>query len=343
MQNDLITIPTIEDVSRRTFISGALASALLLACGDGEENEDSSSTPEASGPWTQVDDRGRTVSLPEPPKRIVTLTSVGAALWDYGVRPVAIWGLLKSADGRRSPELGKIEVESTTVLGETYADLDIEKLLAVQPDLLICPTFDGTTLWPISEEKLPQLAQIVPTFAVKTGGGASGASVIDRFARLAAALGSDPQEAKTVAAKKRFEDARSALAKAIAEKPGLTALALTANQTQVWIGNARGASDLVDFREAGLDLVQAEGTVSQQISWEQLGNYPADLLLLDGRGGAWQGADQLMAQPTFARYPAVVAGQIANWRYTNVYAYEPYAEMLEELTASIRKARPDVV
>lgn len=29
-QNDLITIPTIEDITRRSFMSGALAAALLI-------------------------------------------------------------------------------------------------------------------------------------------------------------------------------------------------------------------------------------------------------------------------------------------------------------------------
>ena len=48
MSTDLITIPTIEDISRRTFITGALASALLIACGDDDDGGSAASpTPSA--------------------------------------------------------------------------------------------------------------------------------------------------------------------------------------------------------------------------------------------------------------------------------------------------------
>src|SRR4051812_42919727 len=50
------------------------------------------SRSQPDGSWVFTDDRGITVTLPGMPKRIIADVNVAAALWDFGVRPVGLFG-----------------------------------------------------------------------------------------------------------------------------------------------------------------------------------------------------------------------------------------------------------
>src|SRR6476646_8347251 len=68
---------------RLLAIAGAGGATLLVGCGSGAQHETS---------WTFVDDRMRTVRLKQRPTRIVAYTSAAAALNDWGVTPVGVFG-----------------------------------------------------------------------------------------------------------------------------------------------------------------------------------------------------------------------------------------------------------
>jgi ABC-type Fe3+-hydroxamate transport system substrate-binding protein len=87
-------------VRRLLLTEGLVLAALggllgLTACGS-----DAGSAPAAPEPgWSYTDARGVRVQLPERPERIVAYVAVAAVLWDYGVRPVGIFGPQRRDDG----------------------------------------------------------------------------------------------------------------------------------------------------------------------------------------------------------------------------------------------------
>lgn len=78
-------------LTRRRLLAGGLALGLLAVL-PGYGGDASQPSGAASGLWEFTDDRGVTVSLPKRPVRVVAQTTSAAALWDYGVRPIAIFG-----------------------------------------------------------------------------------------------------------------------------------------------------------------------------------------------------------------------------------------------------------
>ncbi|MEO7223017.1 MAG: hypothetical protein ABIY37_11130, partial [Devosia sp.] len=92
--------------------------------------------------WTYVDGGGKTVTLPDAPKRIVAHANVAAGLIPLGIRPVGIYvdGPVKDDLSLRGLDLTGIEI-----LGEAWGEIDIEKLATVQPDIIIAE------YWPLEE------------------------------------------------------------------------------------------------------------------------------------------------------------------------------------------------
>jgi iron complex transport system substrate-binding protein len=157
---DLITIPTTEDVTRRTFITGALASAFLLACGDGDE-EGSSSGSGGGFPRTVQHVLGST-EIPTRPQRVVAV-SEGEAL-DHvlalGLMPV-LYGQTPGYDGLGIlPPWAKAaltkEVESYQM---PRGEPDLERIAAAKPDLIV-------GAW-LEKEQYDLMSRIAPTVVIK--------------------------------------------------------------------------------------------------------------------------------------------------------------------------------
>ena len=111
------------------------ASGLALATGAGYRAAQAQATPASvavDGAWSFTDDRGVTVSLPALPQRIVAQVTAAASLWDYGVRPVGIFGPQRRADGTPDPLAGNIDLDAVTSLGEAWGEFDLERLIALQ-------------------------------------------------------------------------------------------------------------------------------------------------------------------------------------------------------------------
>src|SRR5262245_40783424 len=119
--------------ARRWGAVGAvvLAAAMLAACGS-DSSGDAAAT--ATGPWTYTDGAGKTVTLDEPPTRIIAHAYAAAALMEYGIRPIAVYadGPIAEDVGLQSTDLSGIEV-----LGEEWGKIDVEKAAELQPDLIV--------------------------------------------------------------------------------------------------------------------------------------------------------------------------------------------------------------
>src|SRR5690606_38529233 len=107
-----------------------------------------------------------------------------------------------------------------------------------------------------------------------------------------------------------------------------------------------GAAELLDLQSWGLDLVSPEGVDAtgnnyfETVSWENADKYPADLILVDNRSAST--LQIALAQPTWTLNPAAAAGQVADWPAFWIRNSHAFAKALEELTAAIDAADPDV-
>jgi hypothetical protein len=72
-RGDLTTLPQIDDLNRREFMAGAIGTAILIACGsDDEDDQAGASDPNGGFPRTVTHALGET-RIPTGPERIVAL------------------------------------------------------------------------------------------------------------------------------------------------------------------------------------------------------------------------------------------------------------------------------
>lgn len=327
--------------TRRSFIGAAAASALTFSSGRAQ-------TPAApDSAWSFTDDRGVTVTLPERPTRVIAQVNSAATLWDFGVRPVGVFGPQVLTDGTKDPLAGNIDLDAITSVGDGWEEINLERFLALDPDLIVSTTWDPSEgwLWGLGDDEVnAQAEQIAPTIAISLVG-QSAEEVIGRFADLAAALGADLDAPEITAAREQFAAASDDLRQAIAEKPALLVAFVAGSPETLYVEGARTGPDTRHFNDLGLQIKQAEADPWYlELSWEQVGQLAdVDLILNDAREAAgYFTVDQLMAQPTFAALPAAKAGQIGPWRVEYVMSYQGFTSVLEELAETIRAARDDV-
>lgn len=328
-------------VSRRAFLigTGGLAAAALAGCG-GE------TAPEAStdGSWEFTDDRGIKITRDKRPEKIVAYVSSAAALWDFGVRPIAVFGPQKTASGEKEIQAGNIDVDGVTSLGNAWDDFDLEKFIELQPDLLITGLTGAkpTDLWVITEEIGKDVEPIAPILALSEYK-VSLPKVIERYGQLAEALGADVGSSDVTTAKDEFEAASDELRAAAAEKSGLKVAVVYSDKDSVYVAKPEFFADLSYYQELGLDIVAGGGAEDywEQLSWEQVGKYPADLILTDTRTFALS-KEQMAEYPTWRALPAVAAGQLGDWSAEPRFNYQLAAPVIRQLTAAVTSAGTDI-
>src|SRR5690606_21754014 len=92
------------------------------------------------GTWAFTDDRGVRVVADALPTRIVAQTSAAAALWDFGVKVVGIYGPNRHEDGSPDFQAGNLDLDAVEVLGDYGTDsleIDLEKFVELDPDLVV--------------------------------------------------------------------------------------------------------------------------------------------------------------------------------------------------------------
>ena len=319
----------------------ATLAALLAGCG-----RDDSAVPAASGsagPWTFTDDRDQEVSAGNRPSRLVAFTGVAAALVDFGLdkQIVGVFGETKRADGTADPQAGDLNVGSVEILGNVWGEFNLEKYAALRPDLLVTHMYDPGELWYVPDESKDQILPLAPSVAVTTAR-VPMTRPIERYAQLAQALGADLSAKKVTDAKARFEAAAEAVRQAVTANPGIRVMAASGSPDLFYVSNPKVSTDLMYFAELGVDMVVPTeleaGDYFEALSWENAGNFPADLILLDNRSTALQPTD-LAAKPTWQQLPAVKAGQVTPWDAVPRFSYAGSAPLLENLATAIQSAR----
>ncbi|MFF8954588.1 ABC transporter substrate-binding protein [Streptomyces sp. NPDC014894] len=327
-------------LSRRRLLTatGALGiGALLTACGTDKKSDAS----EGGGSWTFKDDRGKVLKAGSTPKRIVAFVSTAAALHDYGISCTGVFGPSAPVNGKPSPQAGDLDVSRLTSVGQAWGEFSIEKYAALDPDLLISNMFPPPALWFVPEESVKKIEKLAPTLGI-AGAHKSLLEPLKRYSELAESLGADLKAAKVTEAKARFERAEATLRKAAEKNRGLKVLAMSGDAQQMYTAVPDAYCDLNYFKDLGIEFVEGEKSDDwgfwEFLSWENADKYHADLIMIDNRSSAMPAKD-LAKKPTWARLPAVKAGQTVPWAMEERYSYAGFAPVLEQLAAAVTRSK----
>lgn len=299
--------------------------------------------PAHAEPWTYTDGSGQTVTLDVVPTRIVASADAAAGLIPLGIRPVGIYA---DSPVSESKALEGLDLAGIEIVGQAWGEIDIEKVAALQPDLVIAEYWPLDKAWSGgdavagADSPLRALAPITgPTQADSI------LTLINDYEALAESLGADLAAPRIVADKADFETALADFQAAIAAKPGLSVLAVWAGTDALYVAAAEGSAELMDFRNWGLDLLTPETADDrgywETLSWENADKYQPDLIIVDNRSDQTMATAQ--AQPTWRTINAAEAGAVADWPAFWLRNYRAYATALDDLTAAISVADPALV
>ncbi|MGQ0679822.1 MAG: ABC transporter substrate-binding protein [Actinomycetota bacterium] len=292
--------PDIENITRREFIVGAGAAALLAACGrDDSGNDTSASSTGAPTTRTFVDDIGRSHTVPVEPKRIVALNdgNGGRQVVDLGFKLAG----LTTRDGALNAELfSAAELEGVVPVGERVVGENLELIAALRPDLIIgyCDKATGEAY----HDNLSALDAIGPPVVLI----ATFEPIFDVYRRFGELLGVPDQVARLEAdTERKLDDIRSRMP-VPPEDVTVASVYLFPGDTQFRL-NSPGIGVLTRMlTKVGVPFSAASppGTEQKEVSFEQMELLEADVLfyLL---GAELPGP----AQALFDRLRVVQAGQ----------------------------------
>jgi len=318
----------------------ALALAGLVGCSS-PSTDSAGSGAGGDAEWSFTDDTGTTVTLDHRPERVASFSDYAVGLLSTGIDPVAIFGRFDVASDER---FDGYDIADTPVVGNSYGEIDLEALAEAAPDLIVTgiyPTdregtldLEGPYYAFADVEQQEQIEKIAPVVAIEVGG--KGIDVIESTNRLAEALGADPE---TIAAAKESYDTAAADLTAAAEETGLEVTQMYADADGVYVVKPKDEPETELYGELGVDFTDANpgGDYYWDIySWENAAQMmTGDVLLVNVEG--YQEAD-LLAQPTFASHPALVAGQVHSWNGAAL-DYASQAAHMEELTQVLRESK----
>lgn len=335
--------------SRRGILAagGALGlTALLAACGDEKKSGSGKADAGDSGPWSFKDDRGKTAQAKGTPKSIVAFTGVAAALFDYGVEVKGVFGPTKTKDGKADVQAGDMDISKLTVIGNEWGQFNIEKYAGLAPDLLVSTMFDDAgTLWYVPEESKDKILKLAPSVGVSVYDRQM-TQPLQRLLSLAESLGADVKAEKVVKAKKRFEAAAERLRKVAKANKDIKVMVGSASQDIFYVSGTNLSADLEYFKSLGVNFVEpSEGAKKESggwfenLSWENVNKHGADVIMMDNRTSALQPDALDKSKPTWAKLPAVKAGQVIPRVTEPIYSYDKCAPILEDLADAIEKAK----
>jgi iron complex transport system substrate-binding protein len=314
-------------LTRKQVLTAGLAAGAGFVVGCGSEGKD------AAG-WTFVDDRRQTVRLAKRPTRIVAYTTAAAALHHWGVTPLGVFG----DEPREDPVLAGFPWGRSEIVGSVYGEIDTALLLSLRAELIVSqwyPPPDDAPLFGFKDlAQQKRIGSRVPI--VGLNGHEIATKQIDRFGDLARALGSDPMADALVRARAAFLRAAASLSEIARRKSNLRIIAVSGDQSTMYVAKLVDLGDLAFYKERGVPLVSAETSDAywDRFGWDHAAKYPADGILYDARS-IFLPLRQAKTIPAFAALPAARANQIAGWHVNPPPSYQAYAEAMNDLATTI--------
>lgn len=339
-------------LSRRHFLAGssAFAATAFVSRVSAQEIATPAASPVAGGlqpdgTWRFIDDRGIVIEADTLPTRVIAQTTAAAALWDFGIKPVGIFGPSRLADGTPDLQAGNLDLDAVEVLGD-YGAFDLEKAIALQADLYVDVDRGNGQLWYMPADLEAQLLERFPTIDI-IAANVPVTTTIEHFEALAAALGADQSAPAVADAKTAWQTAEAGFKDALAAKPGLKMLAVSPGTDLVYVWNPPVLGDLSYYQSLGAEFVIPENPTeaslgnNEEMGWEQFGQYglQADLILIDQRDDSSFLADV----DIWNSLPAVQAGQIGIWYGVFPFSYKGLGNTLNRMIEQVQNADPGVV
>lgn len=326
------------DVDRRGFLGGVLGTTALLGIGGcGADRAETGGPSRARVAFSYTDARGVTVRLPSRPNTVVAQSSTAASLWDAGYRVAGVYGELGTTNGKLNYQAGAIDLSEVTVIGKTHGQFNIERYAALEPDLLVDASMDDKTLWYVPPDAASEILAVAPSIGVKMVG-LDLPAIIEEFVDLAHKLGADPQSPALREARSDFDDAVAQVRASVAARPGLRVLAVSRDPQNFWVGSSADHPDLQHLDSLGVRFVDPgvkRGTYFRQLSWEQMGAHPADVLIYDAREAPAM-RSKVESIGTWRSLPAVKAGQVYPWWPAAPFSYRAYAPLYRDVARWLR-------
>lgn len=324
------------------LLGALLAIAALAACGSGAGAPASSAAASpASSSWSYTDDTGATITLDHKPERVAGYADQILSLLSYGVQPVAVFGRV---DVKSDPRFAGYDLSQVKIVGNAYGEIDLEALAEAQPDLIVTAVYPSDRKGTIDAkspyyglkdlEQQKKVVAIAPVAALKVGG--KGLDVIQSNAKLAVALGAD--QAKVDADKAAFDAAATKLT-AAAKDSGLEVTVMYADADGIYLVKPEDEPQTQLYKSLGVKLTELkpDGPYYWDIySWENAGKVMSgDIILLSAEG--YQ-VDDLKKQATFAKHPALQAGQVFPNAYTSM-DYASQAKLMDQLAGWLTQSK----
>ncbi|MGO3256301.1 MAG: ABC transporter substrate-binding protein [Glutamicibacter ardleyensis] len=305
----------------------------LTSCGaqSMSSTQDDPSSKASQDAWSFTDSSyQKTTTLEQAPDSIVVDSYSAAALWDYGVRPTGVFGYGLTEDGGLS--VGNADVSQMTIIGKD-AEFNLEKLLSLDPDVIIGYGNAEGTGWTWWDEKVQSEATSTAPYLPIKSGGRPVQAVIEDYAELAKALGGDTNSASAVQDKMEFTDRLSTLKEIAEQKPGLKIIALN-GYDDLYVGQ-KTIGQLALLEDLGFEITGPTDTSAwASLSWEKVGDFPADVVL------SYSGtAEQVKDHPVFSSLPAVKAQQVVEWDDKRPYTYGSYVQWFDQLIDVLQDAK----
>jgi len=313
-------------LTRRQVLAAGVAGATSFVVAD------CGSAAKHAAAWTFVDDRKQTVRLAKRPTRIVGFTTAAAALAQWGVTPVGVFG----QDPRDDPALVGFPWGESEVVGSVYGEIDLGLLLELKAELIVsawAPPFP--LLFGFKDvAQQEQIGSQVPI--VGLSGRPIATDQIDRYRELARALGADTTAVEIMRARAAFLRAAASLSKVSSRKSNLRIIAVSGDQNSMYVAKLVDFGDLSLYRRYGMPLISAETSDAywDAFGWDHADKYPADGILYDARQ-LYLSLREAKEIPEFAALPAVRANQVAGWYVSPPPSYQAYAEAMGNLATAI--------
>ncbi|REK75781.1 AraC family transcriptional regulator [Paenibacillus paeoniae] len=304
-------------------------SLLLAACGGAgatlpegaqEQTKPQQGSSDAATEQTRMytDAIGRQVEIPVEPKKVVVVT-YGGYLLPLGMKPI---GADQDVLDQYPDEMAGIEN-----IGEGLGNK--EKILALQPDLIIVPDYFD----PASFEAYSIIA---PTITVAWGGDPD---VITTMKTMGDIMNRTTEAEAWIA---KFEEKLETIREQIKVKikPGTTAITFIIYNGEVLLGGKGGTLGKLVYEDFGFQMPQHLEKYTDGggvLSMEELVNRPADYFFTQMKDNELPEMTERFSEPLYQSVPAIQEDRVINvtrdkWNYGPYKVEEAVDELMEHVS-----------